>query len=195
MSSNTQEKVNEVVDMAGNAAADAKDALQQTGASLRDTAGTYAADAVEIARGAASAGIDSLRGAAASGAETARDTLVSAGERIADTLRASADGTSAVQSRVMSTVADSISSVADTLRNRSVNDLIVEAQAMARRNPGAFAAGAAVAGFALARFLRSSARQSTAEQRAMERTEQFYRDAARRTMDTMGRATDAGLRS
>ena len=47
----------------------------------------------------------------------------------------------------------------DRLRNNSMSDLVATTKAFARRNPGAFAAGAAVAGFALARFMQASARK------------------------------------
>ena len=62
-----------------------------------------------------------------------------------------------VQARVMSAVAGGVSQAAHTLRDRSLSEMAADLRALAKRNPGVFAAGAAVAGFALARFLRASA--------------------------------------
>jgi hypothetical protein len=89
----------------------------------------------------------------------ARDALSESGDRLAETLRRAAEEPVAgsVQARVLSAVAGGVSSAASTLRDRSVSEMVADVRALARRNPGAFAAGAAVAGFALARFLRSSA--------------------------------------
>lgn len=90
--------------------------------------------------------------------DEARDALSESGDRLAETLRRAADEptSGSVQSRVLSAVAGGVSSAADTLRDRSVSDIVADVRALARRNPGAFAAGAAVAGFVLARFLQAS---------------------------------------
>ena len=91
--------------------------------------------------------------------DEARDALSESGDRLAETLRRAAEQPVAgsVQSRVLSAVAGGVSSAANTLRDRSVSEMIADVRALAQRNPGAFAAGAAVAGFALARFMRASA--------------------------------------
>jgi hypothetical protein len=49
---------------------------------------------------------------------------------------------------------------ADSLRERSVDDLIRSLNNFARRQPAAFLGGAVLAGFALSRFLKSSAQPS-----------------------------------
>lgn len=65
----------------------------------------------------------------------------------------------ALKSRVLSSVAQSLTRASSTLRQRSVADLTDEVRLLAKRHPGAFMAAAAVVGFAAARFGRSSARR------------------------------------
>ena len=92
-------------------------------------------------------------------AET-RDALGDSGDRLAETLRRAAEAQTegSLQERVMSAVSGGVATVADTLRDRSLTEIAGDVRAFARRNPGAFAAGAAVAGFALARFFQASNR-------------------------------------
>lgn len=154
-------------------------AVDDAGDAARDMAGT-AADAVEsgvetvkrkaadaraaIASGAGAA-LETARDVALEKADAMRETLSDAGERLAATLeRASADGPADVlPARVLSTVADGLSSASEALRNRSVGELGADVRALARRHPGAFMAVAAVAGFAAARFVRASATRRLAE--------------------------------
>ena len=98
-------------------------------------------------------------------ADAARETLSDAGERLAATLeRASADGDGdALRSRMLSSVAQGLTSASEALRQRSVSDLTADIRTLAKRHPGAFMAAAAVVGFAAARFVRSSAARRTAE--------------------------------
>jgi hypothetical protein len=91
-------------------------------------------------------------------AETAKDALADTGERLAESLRGALDGgDESVQARLMAAAADTVSQMSHSLRGRSFNQLLSDAEAFARRNPGAFVAAAALAGFALARFARASA--------------------------------------
>jgi hypothetical protein len=168
------------------------DKAKETATSALDAAGEAGRAARDEMVARASETLGTVRDAAADRAEDARDTIVSAGDRIAQSLQQHADDAGGVQSRILSGLADGVTTVTDGLRGRTLGDLLSDAQAYARRNPGAFAAGAAVAGFALARFLRSSARDTSAHARAAEATDRIYRDAARRTVDTLGRHSDAG---
>lgn len=62
--------------------------------------------------------------------------------------------------------ADALDSLSDSLRNKSVDELVDDARTFARRSP-AIAIGAAVAvGFALARFLKASSSASTGSYRS-----------------------------
>jgi uncharacterized protein YukE len=106
---------------------------------------------------------DDLRDAANSTIETIRATLANSGDRLAETLRGAADSSHGPTQRRFDVLTDGaangVADLSDRLRGNSVTDLMHSTQAYARRNPGAFAAGAAVAGFALARFLHASARK------------------------------------
>ncbi len=57
-------------------------------------------------------------------------------------------------------VASSITSFADGLRERSVDDLANDARELARTNPALFLAGSVAVGFGLTRFLKASSRIS-----------------------------------
>jgi len=168
---------------ADRAADDMKSAAKDSGSEFL----VHASDAVSALKDAASAGIDG-----------ARETFAATGERIADNLRASAHQAGEMRSKLADVVAGSVNDVANALRQRNMGELVADVQEMARRNPGLFMAGAAVAGFAAARFLRSSSRQGddhtggqrgdhmADQRRAHDRTDQIYRDAARRTASSMG---------
>jgi hypothetical protein len=54
-------------------------------------------------------------------------------------------------------IGGSIKSFSDQLRSRSVDDLLNDAQTMARRNPTMFLLGSMAIGFAITRFLKASA--------------------------------------
>jgi hypothetical protein len=145
-----------------------KNKLDETAHAARETVAT----AAEMTRNAAhdvaaqvsskaSAAASSVRDAAAEQMDNARDALGESGDRLAETLRHASEQPvkGSMQARVLSAVADGVSSAADTLRNRGVKEIAGDVRDLARRNPAAFAAGAAVAGFMLARFLRASARE------------------------------------
>jgi hypothetical protein len=140
---------------------DTAHAARETIASAAEMTKTAAQDmAAQVSAKAASAA-SSVRDAAAEQVDHARDALGDSGDRLAETLRRAADQPpeGSMQARVLSAVAGGVSSAADTLRSRSVSEMAADVRDLARRNPAAFAAGAAVAGFVLARFLRASSRQ------------------------------------
>ena len=121
----------------------------------KDTVRNIASDVSSQAKDTAAA----VRDSAVERLDDARDALSESGDRLAETLRRAAEEPVAgsMQARVLTAVAGGVASAANTLRDRSVSDIVADVRALAQRNPGAFAAGAAVAGFALARFLRASA--------------------------------------
>lgn len=170
-----KQKIANTADKAKDAAATAYDAAKEAGR----TAGAEVASR-------ASETLDTVRDVAAVGADVARDTLVDTGDRLAKSLHDQADAASGVQGRMLNGIADGVAKASDSLRGRTVGDLVSSAQDYARRHPGAFAAGAAVAGFALARFLRSSSRASATAARAVEETSRIYHNAARNSVDTLG---------
>ena len=134
----------------------ARDTVSSAAEATKNAAKNMAAQVSSHASDAAS----SVRDAAAEQMDNARDALGDSGDRLAETLRRAAGepAEGSVQARVLSAVAGGVSSVADSLHSRSVSDIAADIRDLARRNPAAFAAGAAVAGFILARFLRASAR-------------------------------------
>lgn len=59
-----------------------------------------------------------------------------------------------------SRIADTVGNLATRLREGSIDDLVDDTRALARRNPGLFIAGGMVAGFVLARFVKASAHRA-----------------------------------
>lgn len=59
-----------------------------------------------------------------------------------------------------SRVAGTVGNLATRLREGSIDELVDDARALARRNPGLFIAGGVVAGFVLARFVKASAHRA-----------------------------------
>ncbi len=92
-------------------------------------------------------------------AESGKTLLANETERFAENLRRSDPST--VQGRLMNTFADGIAGVSEDLRGRDVAEIWGDVQALARKHPGAFVAGAGLLGFAAARFLMASANADT----------------------------------
>jgi hypothetical protein len=67
--------------------------------------------------------------------------------------------------------ADSLEGAADTLRQKSVDDIAHSIADFARQQPAAFLGGAVLAGFVLARFLKSSADSGMAGGRGYSRAD------------------------
>lgn len=162
---------------------EAGDALRETAKSVKDTAedaldegrsriGSVlhkvqdkAVDAKDAIVAGAGSTLAAVKDVAVDKADAARESLSDVGQRLAATLeRASAESNDdALKSRMLTSVAQGLTSASDALRNRSVTDLTSDVKALARKHPGAFMAAAAVAGFAAARFVRSSAQRRLAE--------------------------------
>jgi hypothetical protein len=181
---NTQdlkEKLASTAEKAKDTAASAMDVASEAGQTLKSGVKAQVAETMET-----------VREAAEDRASYLRDTVVDSGENLANTLKEQASATQGIPSRVLGDLANGVTSLTEGLRGRTIGDMVESAQSYARRHPGTFAVGAAVAGFALARFLRSSGARARAEARAAEATDRLYRDATRRTVDTLGRASDGG---
>jgi hypothetical protein len=76
--------------------------------------------------------------------------------RAVDRAAGELESTSPELARYARRAASSVDAFSDTLRQRSVRDLIDDTNDFARREPALFFAGAVVAGIVLSRFLRSS---------------------------------------
>jgi hypothetical protein len=176
--------------MAEHAAASAQERIGEAGDALRHTAQTVkdtaedaldegrsrigsvlhkvqdkAVDAKDAIVAGAGSTLAAVKDVAVDKADAARESLSDVGQRLAATLeRASAESNDdALKSRMLTSVAQGLTSASDALRHRSVTDLTSDVKALARKHPGAFMAAAAVVGFAAARFVRSSAQRRMAE--------------------------------
>ncbi len=154
-----KDKLNSTADKAKEMASSAMDTATEAGRTVTAEVKAHASDT-----------LDAVRDAAGERAGAVRDTLVDAADRLADRLGAEGDGTTGLSAQVLNGLAGGVATVSDSLRGRTLGDLLADAQGYARRHPGTFAVGAAIAGFALARFIGSSGQ----------------RDAHRRVADTQG---------
>ncbi len=176
-----KDKLAATADKARETASTAMDVATEAGRTVKDEVTSLAADTMH-----------SMREVAGERSDAARDTLVNAGERLGEVLESEAQSVDGIPARLLTGLASGVTTVTDGLRGRTLGDILADAKGYARRNPGTFAVGAVVAGFALARFLRASGNRMTAEARAAEATDRVYRDAARRSVDTLGHGNDRG---
>ena len=100
------------------------------------------------------------------GRRTLEQRKRSAAERV-DGIAQAIERTGAQFSEAEPTLADLASRVAGTvgnlatrLREGSIDELVEDTRALARRNPGLFIAGGLLAGFVLARFVKASAHRA-----------------------------------
>jgi hypothetical protein len=98
------------------------------------------------------------------------------------------DNQSPTVARYIRRAAASVEDLSETVRSRSVNDLVVAAKDTARTHPTAFFAGAVAAGFAISRFFKSSARTTVPGSPDLGRE-----DGRARTRGPAGEAGDLGL--
>jgi len=128
--------------------------------------------AKEMARqkaGEVQAGLGEARDAAARRAEA---TIDHAAEEVSRTARALEDAAGGMEDgtpqHLLREASRGLSRLSDTMRGRSMSELIGELSAFGRRNPTAFLGAAAATGFALARFgmaSETSSAATTAEER------------------------------
>jgi len=104
-----------------------------------------AQETFDNAREQATSGLDSIVDAAAAAAEELREH--------------NQEGLS----RYVSDIADNVSSIAGSLRHKSVDELIHDVGAVARKNPTLFLAGSLIVGLGIGRFARSSAKHQQQE--------------------------------
>jgi hypothetical protein len=146
----------------------------KTSASNRDQSRERAVDLVDQARETAQATGKALASQASELARNIGGELTETAEqqkgRGADAMRGFAravhgaanelDDQSPSMARYIRSAADNVEGLSDTLRSRSVSDLITTASDTARTHPAAFFIGAVAAGFALSRFFKSTSRSS-----------------------------------
>lgn len=142
---------------------DGADAAMKSASHAADKAKDTVRDLASDVSSQASDTLGAMRDGAVARLDDARDALGESGDKLAETLRRAAEEPAAgsIPARVLTAVAGGVSSAANALHDRSVSEIAADVRALARRNPGAFAVGAAVVGFALARFLRASGGSSS----------------------------------
>ncbi|MDB5560193.1 MAG: hypothetical protein JWQ36_3127 [Enterovirga sp.] len=118
--------------------------------------------ASEIANTAAEQGrglLQAATGTAATFADQRKDTAAQSIADLAASLRETGGNFDEQPSlkAFVGSAADGLEQLATGLRDRSFADLYADVEAVARRQPMTFGAGAAIAGFLLARFIKSSA--------------------------------------
>jgi hypothetical protein len=150
-----------------SAASAAEDVLSKTKDTARATAKALASQASELAGNIGSELTQTADEQKGRGADAMRG-FAKALHGAADDL----DGQSPGVARYARKAAESVESLSDTVRSRSVNDLVVAAKDTARAHPTAFFVGAVAAGFALSRFFKSSARTADTERTGGARGDQ-----------------------
>ncbi|HLQ18061.1 MAG TPA: hypothetical protein VK146_03695 [Tabrizicola sp.] len=172
MSETAKRKMENAGEALRDTAADLKegatDAMQEGRSRMGEVLGKaqdMATDAKDAIVSGAGSTLSAVKDVAVEKADVARESLSDVGQRLAATLeRASAEGDGdALKSRVLTSVAQGLTTASDALRQRSVTELTADVKMLAKRHPGAFMAAAAVAGFAAARFIRSSSKRQMAE--------------------------------
>jgi hypothetical protein len=141
---------------AKNAGAALKDEAQRVASEVASQGAKVAEDVKAVGQELGSAAADKAEALAEQGKQAGVERgigLADATRRVADDL----EGSSPEIARHVRTAADSIENVANSLRERSVGDLMQDATTFARQQPGAFFGAAVLAGFAIARFAKSSA--------------------------------------
>jgi hypothetical protein len=141
---------------AKSAGAALKDEAQRVASEVASQGAKVAEDVKAVGQELGSAAADKAEALAEQGKQAGVERgigLADATRRVADDL----EGSSPEIARHVRTAADSIENVANSLRQRSVGDLMQDATSFARQQPGAFFGAAVLAGFAIARFAKSSA--------------------------------------
>jgi hypothetical protein len=116
--------------------------------------------------------------------EAGRTTTVEQAEKLAGVVDQAAAGFKDQEQQSLGhytgELANSIRGFADKLRDRSIDDLVVDAQSLARRNPTLFLLGSVAIGVAISRFIKASAERQKGS---------YQHDAAPRPVTPAGSST------
>jgi len=116
--------------------------------------------------------------------ETGRTTTLEQAEKLAGVVDQAAAGFKDQEQQSLGhytgELANSIRGFADNLRDRSIDDLVVDAQSLARRNPTLFLLGSVAIGIAISRFIKASAERQKGS---------YQHDAAPRPVTPAGSST------
>jgi hypothetical protein len=133
---------------------------------------------------------DKARSAAKDTLEDMKDSVASRADRVADAVERGSERASEQEPTLaghVSHLADGMHRLAGRLRDRSISELLADAQLLARRHPVLFVVGSLALGVAAARFMKAS----SAGAGAMEGEEAWredYQRASQRTTKTPGGA-------
>jgi hypothetical protein len=109
-----------------------------------------AADVIEKAKAAGEQKLESGKQTAAEQAEKVAGVIDEAAKQLSQNDLESLAG-------YTSQFGSNIKTFADQLRSRNIDDLLRDAQGLARRSPGAFVLGSVAVGFAISRFFKATA--------------------------------------
>jgi hypothetical protein len=135
-----------------------------------DVASEIASTAAEQSRGL----LQAAKGTATGFADQRKDTAAQSIADLASSLRETGESFEEQPSlkAFVGSAADGLDQLATGLRDRSFSEIYADVEAMARRQPLTFGAGAAIAGFLLARFIKSSAEEMSEANAARAQTAQ-----------------------
>ncbi|MGZ9809306.1 hypothetical protein ACXN5S_02480 [Pseudoroseicyclus sp. H15] len=128
---------------------EAYESVRETGKSLKD-------DAVHAAEGVRDRVTEEAQARADGAKDYVADEVSSVGKALRDASSELRGGSP--QEQLFSVMADGLADFADSVRGKSVGDLVTDVGDFGRRNPVAFLGGAALLGFAGARLAKASAR-------------------------------------
>lgn len=144
------------------------DPNSSTGSAV-DAAKDAASDAVDTAKDKAGDLLDQAKSTATdkldAGKEQATGLLGNAAEALHDTADALREHDNDAFARYADAAADQVAQFTDSLRGKSVGELLDEAERFARRDAGLFLGGAFVLGIFGARFLKAATPQRSSEGR------------------------------
>ncbi len=127
---------------AGDASPATTERLKEAGAAIKEKAVELGSEQAEQATRQAADGIDSVSASIESAADALREQNMAGLADYAEDLSVS------------------IADISHSIKHRSVEQLLGDISAAAKRNPGLFIAGSLAAGFVLARFMNASAQRS-----------------------------------
>ena len=183
-STDAKQAASDVTDDAKKAAADAADTAKSAASDLAQTAKTEAKDLAQQAKSQATQKADQAKGQAAG----ALSDVAAALHDTSDSLR---DQDRDAFARYADQAATQLDQFTSAVRDRSVGELLDEAERFARRDPGLFLGGAFLLGIFGARFLKASDTGSQGGRRSTP--DRAYAGGVARTSSagtrTVGRST------
>lgn len=136
------------------------DSRSEAGRTAQQEARKLQAEAVQEARSLKDQAVEEAQSRAEGAKDTVADEVSSVGKAFRTAFGELRDGSP--QEQLFSTMADGLADFADSVRGRSVSELVNGIGEFGRRNPAAFLGGAALLGFAAVRAARASQRDHAA---------------------------------